>query len=230
MDDSIIRKIKKLLALSKSSNEHEAKRAMLKAQEFLIKYKISIKEVEAYQDKKVKVIESRTKITFTKAKWKGELAHIIAENFGCYTYFKCAGTNIVMFMGKEEDVTICEIVSIYALDCINSAVRTLRYTYSKSGYSTKGLEGDYAIGFIEGLKTAFEKQKSSNQEWGLILVKDQAVVDEYSNKKFEKSLDTGTVFRGFGKAYNKGIEDGEEFSISDKIAREGEQILELQHG
>lgn len=42
MVEDIILKIQKLLALSKSSNENEAQNAMLKAQQLLIKYKLSI--------------------------------------------------------------------------------------------------------------------------------------------------------------------------------------------
>ena len=42
MDEKLIEKIKKLLALSESSNENEAKIAMLKAQELLAKHKLSI--------------------------------------------------------------------------------------------------------------------------------------------------------------------------------------------
>ena len=44
--ESIIKKIKKTLALSKSSNEHEAMAAMKKAQELMMKYLIDEKELE----------------------------------------------------------------------------------------------------------------------------------------------------------------------------------------
>ena len=220
----IMNKIKKLLALSESSNEHEAKLAMLKAQELLVKHKISLKEVEGH--KEVEVLENKTDVTFTKAKWKGRLARVIADNFGCYNFYRTIKrTNFIIFFGKEEDVLVCKIVLEYAIDCIDSVVKKLRYQYRKNGYTTKGLESDYASGFIEGLELAFEKQEQDNQEWGLILVKDKEVVEAYNQMKFIGTIETNSKFQGFNEAYLHGIEDGENFSISDKISKEGEEIL-----
>ncbi|WMM26784.1 hypothetical protein RBU61_08905 [Tissierella sp. MB52-C2] len=90
------------------------------------------------------------------------------------------------------------------------------------------MENDYALGFIEGLNKAFKKQKEANQEWGLVLVRDQAVIDEYNNKKFKDIINTNTKLQGFRDAYYQGIEDGEYFSTSDRIA--GEEAKQLQDG
>lgn len=46
MNEKIVLKIKKLLALSKSENQHESQNAMLKVQEMLMKHKLSLKDVE----------------------------------------------------------------------------------------------------------------------------------------------------------------------------------------
>lgn len=225
MVTTIIQKIKKLLALSESSNEHEAKLAMFKAQELLAKHKISLKEIEDH--KNIDVIEGKTNITFRQGKWKGRLADVIAENFGCYHFYRTNRSHMIIFMGKDEDVTVCTIVLEYAIDCINSVVKKLRYEYQKDGYSTKGLENDYALGFIEGLSNAFEKQKEANQEWGLVLVRDKEVVEAYEKKEFSRTINTNTKFQGFNEVYFQGVEDGENFSISDRIAGEEEKTLEL---
>lgn len=218
VETNIILRIKKLLALSESSNENEAKLALLKAQELLIKHKLSLKEIEEH--KNIDVIEGKTNITFRQGKWKGRLADIIAENFGCYHFYRTNRTHLIIFMGKDEDVTVCKIVLEYAIDSINSVVKKLRYQYRKEGYSTKGLESDYALGFIKGLEVAFEKQKQENQEWGLVLIKDKEVVEAYNNMEFTGSVNTNTKFQGFNEVYFQGVEDGENFSISDKIAGE----------
>ncbi|CAH2213257.1 DUF2786 domain-containing protein [Tepidibacter aestuarii] len=225
MENKIISKIKKLFALSESSNENEAKVALIKAQELLAKHKLSIKEIKEYQDTKTNVIENKTNVSFTKAKWKGRLAYVIAENFGCYSYFKTRRNNTVAFMGKDEDVTVCTIVLEYAIDCINNTVKKLKYQYYKKYNTTKGLENDYALGFIAGLENAFEKQKISNQQWNLVLVKDPAVIDRYNDMKFKGSVNTSTKFKGFNQVYEQGVEDGEKFSVTDKIAEVEEKIL-----
>lgn len=220
MDVKIIEKIQKLLALSESSNENEAQLSLLKAQELLVKHKLSLKEVKEFKVYNSKIKEKKSSISFTKAKWKANLGRLIADNFGCYMYFKTRRTQTITFFGREEDVIVCTIVLEYAIDSINSKVKRLRYQYSKGGYSTKGLESDYALGFISGLKEKFEEQKKKNQEWGLVLVKDPEVVEAHNNIEFKGRINTSTSFNGYTEAYSEGKEDGESFSISDKIARE----------
>lgn len=121
MDIKLIEKIKKLLALSESSNKHEAESALLKAQELLAKHKLSIKEVKEFKINNSAIKEKISNITFTKAKWKAQLARLIADNFGCYFYFKVRYSKAITFFGREEDITVCNIVLEYAIDCINSA-------------------------------------------------------------------------------------------------------------
>lgn len=119
----------------------------------------------------------------------------------------------------------------YAIDCINSAVKKLKYQYVKNGCSARGIENDYAIGFINGLRSKFEEQKRANQEWGLVLVKDKEVVEVYSQIKFNKTIITDTWFQGHPEVYEKDIVDGEKFSISDKITEgETEDFFALASG
>ena len=200
---------------------------MLKAQELLAKHKLSLKEIEEHED--INVMEGKTNITFRQGKWKGKLADLIAENFGCYHYYRTNRTHTIIFMGKDEDVTVCKMVLEYAVDSINSVVNRLRYQYRKEGYSTKGLENDYALGFIEGLEYAFEEQKQENQEWGLVLARDKEVVEAYEKKEFIGSINTNTNFQGFNEAYFKGVEDGEKFSISDKIVGDEKGTLQIEN-
>ncbi len=229
MDTKLVEKIKKLLALSESGNEHEAEASMLKAQELLAKHKLSLREVKDFKLIDSAIKEKRSNVTFTKARWKASLAYLIAENFGCYHYFKTRHSHTIAFFGREEDITVCNIVLEYAIDCINSSVKRFKYQYVKDGYSTKGLENDYAMGFIAGLRKKFEEQKKANQEWGLVLVKDAEVIDAYENIKFKGSIDTKTKFQGHSEAYKQGQSDGQLFSISDKIAEgDSQEILVLR--
>lgn len=231
MNTKIIEKIQKLLALSESSNEHEAQLSMLKAQELLVKHKLSLREVKDFKIFNSAIKEKISTVSFKKAQWKAELAEVIADNFGCYTYFKTRHTHTIVFFGREEDVIICNIILEYAVDSINSTVKKLRYQYQQLRYSTKGLESDYAMGFIKGLKSRFESQRAANQEWGLVLVKDKEVVEAHSNIDFTGKIDIDIEFQGFSEAYEQGQEDGENFSITDKISEgDTEEIQLLQNG
>ena len=225
----LIEKIKKLLSLSESNNENESKVAMIKAQELLIKHKLSMKEVTDFKISNNKIEDKKTNISFTKAKWKGTLAGIIAENFGCYNYFKTRRVHKIVFFGKEEDVVVCNIVLEYAIECIETNIRSIRRNYAKNGISTAGVSNDYAIGFIIGLGEKFEEQKKENTEWALVLVKDKDVVEAFNEKVFSGSLDINPDFKGHTDIYNKGLREGKNFSISDKIAEgDNEQILAIE--
>ena len=185
MDEKLIEKIKKLLALSESSNENEAKIAMLKAQELLAKHKLSIKEIKDYKIADDSIREKISSISFRQGKWKAKLGGLISENFGCYQYFKTNKSQTIAFFGREEDIIVCNIVLEYAVDSILSTVKSLRYQYFREGYS--------------------------------------------SNIKFKGSINTNTSFKGYTEAYEKGKEDGEKFSISNKIT-EGKTEDELKCG
>lgn len=224
MMNDVILKIQKLLALSESSNENEAKNAMLKAQQLLVKNKLTMQEVKSTKATKIEISTEKTDVTFTKAKWKPLLANIIAENFCCYNYITCSRTNRIVFMGKKEDVYICNLVFKYALDTIDTNVKALQYAYYKKKKSAKGLQSDYAIGFTLGLKKSFDAQKKQNSEWGLVLTKDKAVEEAFETLNFTETISFSNKYNGHSKAYNAGKKDGERFSISDKIENEGEPI------
>lgn len=100
----IIIKIQKLLALSKSSNQNEAQNAMLKAQKLLIKYKLSLQEVESFSKENVKIEDFRTEQKFRGKSWKSNLAKVIADNFRCFMYFNTENYKVhrVCFMEKKK--------------------------------------------------------------------------------------------------------------------------------
>ncbi|WP_253200797.1 hypothetical protein [Clostridium sp. CF012] len=203
--------------------------AMLKAQELLAKHKLSMQEVTSFKKYNSKIKDNVSSISFTKAKWKGKLTQLIAENFGCFNYYKTRRVNTITFFGREEDILVCNIALEYAVDCIENTIKRIQREYAKDGYSVKGVGNDYAMGFIVGLKENFEEQKKANQEWGLVLVKDKEVVEAYNQKTFKHSINTNTTFQGNTDIYYKGVEDGEKFSISNKISEgENEEVLGLE--
>lgn len=224
--EDIILKIQKLLALSKSSNENEAQNAMLKAQSLLIKYKLSIKDIEQHNPESIKVDENSTGIKFRGSSWKSNLANVIANNFGCYLFYRSCRSREICFYGKEEDVVICGIMLEYAIKCINSngdkLVKKLKQDRRRKHFDS--IKDDYALGFVRGLEERFNDQVKSNGEWALVLVKDQVVVDKYTefSEKFS-SVKTNIEYNRHLFAYNLGKEDGKKFNISDKIEGEAEE-------
>lgn len=226
MNEKIIVRIKKLLALSESSNKHEAQNSLLKAQELLMKHKLSMQDIEEHEIETVPIEDKITDFTFTKAKWKGKLATLIANNLCCYCYYhKGNRTNSITFLGREDDVAVAEITLKYAIDFVKDEVKKIQRERYKENKSSLGLESDYAVGFINGLQERYEEQKEKHQEWGLVLVKPKEVVDAYNNLNFIGSINLKTKFNGNTDAYYKGEKDGKNFSISDKIASEENETV-----
>lgn len=228
----IIIKIQKLLALSKSSNQNEAQNAMLKAQKLLIKYKMLLQEVESFSKENVKIEDFRTEQKFRGKSWKSNLAKVIADNFRCFMYFNTENYKVhrVCFYGKEEDVIIANIVFEYTVKWINIEGNKLvkRMKQDKRRKNFDGIKNDYALGFIFGLEERFRSQIKENEEWGLVLQKDQVVI--YSYNRFSSGFGKISVNEEFNrhlKAYKKGEEDGKKFDISDKIENEGEEEFKL---
>lgn len=87
--DTVIRKIQKLMALSRSSNPHEAAAAAAKAQELLLQHKIDMATVDGSQ--KVDVADPMARIDMPlgdgskAAAWKGTLASAVSEAYLCKT-------------------------------------------------------------------------------------------------------------------------------------------------
>lgn len=84
MTDKIIDKIKKCLALSASSNEHEAAAALRQAQKLMAAHGISDLDLQAAE-----AAEKRSRAGAIKypANWETALADKIAETFGCRLIF-----------------------------------------------------------------------------------------------------------------------------------------------
>lgn len=91
MNENVIVKIKKLLSLSQSQNENEAKLALLKAQELMLRYDISAEKIN--ENHKSIVIELETKYYFTNYKntYLAQGIEMIADLYLCKVCVCCYG-------------------------------------------------------------------------------------------------------------------------------------------
>jgi len=107
MDTQILSKVQRLLALSKSSNEHEAAAALAQAQRLMARHKLTQAMIEVTSDepeapaepvhRKHEPLHKSTK----KVTWKGRLAASLARANGAYMYYR--GGDIVL-VGRDSDV------------------------------------------------------------------------------------------------------------------------------
>lgn len=217
-------KIKKLLALAESPNEHEAKAALLKARQLMAEHKIT--ELELKDVEKQKVVDIQTDITCSKRRnpWIANLSAVIGENYCCKgyrTHRYGEQTQYFGFIGLEDDVEICVAVFKYAVDCILAEIGRIKKENDcyYSGY-VKKLCDSYGYGFAVGIEAAFEEQQKANEDgWGLVLVMPQEVLDasqHLGHEEFRSRAEESIVSGEFAKGYNH----GKEFDPTKRLAGE----------
>ena len=205
-------KIKKLLALGQSTNENEARDALLKAKELMVKNKLSEADFEI-KESKMTSVECGDIVWTTDSgnTWMLKLCQLICDNYLCVASWRTprgSRTHILHIDGLGDDVELCKSVVEYAVGFVKGRIKILqRKNPERDGKVTAK---SYADGFTLGLELAFEEQKEEHQEWGLVLVKPQEVQD-FENKLGTKNVRTKKV-EFDPLAYMKGQKDGQNFS------------------
>lgn len=211
-EKNIISKIEKLLALAGNNpSEAEAQVAMLKAQKLMAEHNLDMAQFKDQPQEKKEAVTEYFK-GYHNTGWAISLAKVICDNFRC-NLLRAAGYGLV-FVGLKEDVAICKAVFTFAANTLDKNMMKLRRQYRKQGLPTDGISGDYAAGFIAGLKAKYKEQVEENN-WGLVLVKDalveqktQAIINpkgkSHSVKGLNRSGDMGLYTKGYLDGKNLG--------------------------
>ncbi len=220
-EEKVLDKIRKVLAMTKSSYREEAEAALLKAQELMAQHGLTMAEVEIEREDKNEKQVTDTCISQKRrnAWYEKTLANIIGNNFRCGSY-TTLGRGIY-FIGLKEDVEIAREVFHYAL----TAMLYLADEYVKCHkdvnwmrFDARGIKNDYITGFLSGLRDKYREQVES-KGYALILVKDALVVKAMEKKKLKKRRDNNHVTSGSSLAFDAGYEDGRSFDEKRKMIR-----------
>ena len=214
-------KIRKLLALAESPNEHEAKAALLKARQLMAEHKLTEAEFKDVEKQNVKDI--RTDITCSKRRnpWIINLSAVIGENYCCKGYrnhLYGEQTQTIGFIGLEDDVEICTAIFKYAVDCVLSEIKHIKKENScyYSSY-VKRLCDSYGYGFTNGIAAAFRKQQEDNEQgWGLVLVMPKEV-EEASQHLGKAEFRARSQEDISGSAYARGYLQGKAFDPTKRL-------------
>ena len=212
MNKELIRdKIAKLLRLSNSSNEHEAKAALLKAQRLMAEHKLSAQD---FAVKDGEVVRRFSGISFSKRGniWIDSLSKAIAPNFCCeylLNHFARKQMREVSFIGFAEDAALCVRLLQFAVDFVLD-YRTKMRKRGLKGENLKQTVNGYGYGFAKGLEAALRKQRGESEEWGLVITVPQEAA------ALKDSLSTGTValtpYPINKKSYGQGYQEGMAFN------------------
>ena len=214
-------KIAKLLALAESPNEAEAKAALLKARELMAKNKLTPEECQKQKNQKVVKDFTDIQCTAMTNPWAASLSAVIADNYCCRAINrkrKGYKTATIGFIGLEDDFEICKRIFLYAYDCIASTCKReiKRNHWDDRGTYRKAVNA-YGWGFCEGLHDAFKAQKAEHQEWGLVMVTPQAVVEEADGLGKPRAIGRNEVDMDALGARQKGYRDGLKFDPNSRL-------------
>lgn len=119
MKEKIIDRIKKLLALAASSNEHEAANAAARAAELMVEHQIEMAEVNVIGagEETPEPMDSAVTDPVKNALWKGIISHGIALANGCGSlYARAERGKVLKFYGPASAVAACVYVFHYLVN------------------------------------------------------------------------------------------------------------------
>lgn len=223
--DKLVEKVKKLLALGSSSNEHEAELATLKANELLMKYNLSTTGENfdvIYQKKLFKVGQKNA---------KNRTIMGILKTFGVFpVYNRSSGRNYVLEVcGAKANVEIAE----YVANFLNTELERL-YEKARKEHDLNGLTAKNA--FFNGIRIGYtDKYKAQKSELtkkyegseNQLVIHDDLLAVKAGQLIYENLTNgRGSSERGNFRAKSLGAEAGKNLSINKAVNNKSE-ILKI---
>lgn len=221
--DEILSKIKKLLALSGSPNEHEARLAAERANELLLRHNLSMQDVESKseEDGYIKYgIERPSRLMIEET----VILMILQRHYFVRVVTTVRnGKTLVYLLGSKTNVEVATYVHSYLL----AKMKECWLTYKKENAKEERSRKPWAFGFKEGLDAQLDAQKKKvEQSMALVLKEDKALV-QFSRKEFPNTR-TSSVRTGArdSMAQAAGFEAGKRMKINRGVgAGRGGQLL-----
>lgn len=211
--DKILLRVRELLALAGSPNEHEAAGAMRMAQRYLVKYNLSFAEVD---DDRSYRIHYLGRCSARVQEYEYTLAHLLQEHFfvlvlWTFSYDPRANRRgrTLQISGAPQNVEVADYVYHYVMDMAASLWKERR----RLPQPERGTKLQYLAGVLSGLHEKLDRQKQRlTKEYGLVWRGDAQLEEFYRRVNPRISTVSGSgVERGSG--YYDGVRDGREITI-----------------
>lgn len=168
--EKVTEKIKKLLELATSPNEHEARRAMEMAQKLMIQFNIDEVDLNTANVSEQIIQENYDNELFNRIGVREQLPRItktIGRIFGVFALFNRRGTGViseVLLFGYPTNLKVAK----YALDSIlQQGALEYKAVYRANRSTLGGLE--FWDGFAYGLQRKFESFSSKEANSALVV-------------------------------------------------------------
>lgn len=223
-EDKNIVRIRKLMALAQSQNQHEAEVAIAKAHQLIAKYNLNVMAHNEHRDF-VSVFVGRPAFRHFREEYR--LARLLEGFYFVYgiwmpAYVADRGKmgHVLEVSGTVENVRIAHYVHDFVQRFINSQWQE----YNKDKGLNRYRKTDYAVGIIDGFCSKLEsqgKKKRVGDKHALVKIED-GLLKEYVEYKYPRVRNLGMrASRRDSKVLNDGMNAGKKLVISKGITGKG---------
>lgn len=247
--ERVIRKIKRCLALSKSSNENEAATAMRQAQALMREYRLTELDVRLSDVDEVQSEKSRAN---RRPTWDRHLSGIVARVFGCrplsYKHW-CESSGRMVERALFVGVMPAPQIAMYAYETLLTKLTQARRDYvasvrsgmRRSAYSPETAGDHFAIAWVSvvhgkihqlvpcGEEDPAIEQHSNGRDLVAVESQDKALIEQYlSGKEIGKQRKARAVELDMA-AQIAGMLAGQRVELNPGMAHAGHVAAQISH-
>ncbi|WP_428769320.1 DUF2786 domain-containing protein [Treponema sp. HNW] len=219
MNEQIKKKIKKLLALSKSPNENEAMAALEKARKLMEENGLSDLDCDIYTEE-TKCLKSRPlwqQIIGSGVAWiNGTVVRIISDD----------GSPVVRFHGSETDVFISKEMYQYLVKTVDRMAKQNIRKNAKKPYRDSYKEGMATSLYVRMLEAGALYSWANRRESQLAVI-DKYVVELYK-EGYETVDHTSATKKRNNAAFYRGANDGESVNLNRQTTGGKHEYLRIK--
>lgn len=229
----LIERIQKLLALSSSPNEHEAALASARAQELLLKYNLTMGEVELNREEAIETIIDLGKRR--PERWISSLLGGVCKAFDCQA-INLGGGRLSIIGGPAD----CEAAK-FTFNYLHQTTKRLATRYVElhrhEGHA-KSIRYSYSLGVVFSVTKTLRDMKEKNKRKAeqadpstgaaLVRIEDQKNlhINNFLAKHYPRLTTSRARFNvASGSAFSSGKKDGKNVRIRRGIGGTGTRAL-----
>lgn len=220
-DTRILDRIRKLLSLAASENEHEAEAAMRTAQKLMLEHNLG--ELRARADRGY-VHAHLGKPTARRGDHERWLARILTDHFfvegivvSVYRPLEGKSGSVLEVLGTETNVSMASYVHDFLLA---AAARLWREHKRRNGIKADRERRSYYSGVMRGFLDKLDADKRTNASTGLVWVGDPGL-DEHFAKRHPRVRTVRHVGRAHEGGYSHGRAAGRDLVLHQPVTQGG---------
>ena len=228
-----LEKIKKCLALAKSSNEHEAAQALKQAQALMREFEVSEQDVDWLE-----VNEQCKPFTYDPSTWQSLLVQMCGEAFGCRYYINKSWSlkdkktsSKINFVGLGARAEL----AVYAFEVLSRQIREARSSYKKTTLNRVRVRknlmfrlDEFSYGWVASVYKLIDV--FANQP------KEQAILDTYMKEKhpniksrvIKDKKASGHVQNQAANDFSNGLKEGKKAQLHHAMQQPTRKQLEVK--